>query len=311
VAHISVVDWLERTGRRPIVVASFPRSGTHLLIDTLRLDFPDCRSWKWWGERTDRLYLNFASLAWERNRVTERKAIGIMRRSRIPVIKTHAVADFSHDVVDGALLKEPAKALAGWLRQHARTLYIYRDGRNALCSLFEMKRRYDADSNVPFSTFLRQCIGGKSRVREWADHVRGWMDNADVFCIGMEELLAHPAICVKAIADKLGLPSDKCGCKLPRRIRSIADGRIQRLFSLQPESTALIHPEGGRMDWRQFFTAADRRFFAEESDDLLIKLGYEEDENWIDPALDGEVRFPTGFFSPTRSTSNESVVSLA
>ena len=46
---------LDRLGVRPVVVASHPRSGTHLCIDTLRLNAPACASWKWPFERADRL----------------------------------------------------------------------------------------------------------------------------------------------------------------------------------------------------------------------------------------------------------------
>src|SRR4051794_27731921 len=48
---------LARPERRPVVVASHPRSGTHLLIDLLRRQFPACASWKYPLERMDRLYL--------------------------------------------------------------------------------------------------------------------------------------------------------------------------------------------------------------------------------------------------------------
>jgi hypothetical protein len=297
--------WIEQSRCKPVVVASHPRSGTHLLIDALRLNFPDCRSWKWWGERKDRLYLNLASLSRGELVLTERKAIQILRRSRMPLIKTHTTADMSHDVVDGAIGKGPATDLACWLNQNAVMLYTYRDGRNALCSFYEMERRRISSANVPFSDFIRQCPHGISRVREWAQHVRGWMDRADVFCVAMEELLAYPEICLPAIAEKLGLSLDSAGCRLPRRSRNITHGRLQRLLAIRPHSTAILNP-GGATNWRRFFTPEDREFFERESSEMLIKLGYAEDRDWTNPANDEVQRQPIGFFAATRGIPRQS-----
>jgi hypothetical protein len=292
-----VGDFLKQRGCRPVVIASHPRSGTHLLIDSLRLNFTECRTWKWWGERMDRLYLNLASLNSATNPLSERKAIRILRRSKMPLVKTHARVDFRCDVVDGPLLDASVSALSAWLRQNAVLLYTYRDGRNALCSFFEMERRLRTAKDISFSEFIRQRPHDVNRVLEWADHVRGWMQRADVFCISMEELLAHPAVCLEGVAEKLGLPFDRSTCKLPRRTPTVTLGRLHRLLLLHPQSTAIIHSGNGRIDWRRYFTPADRRFFADESGDLLIKLGYEEDAAWVDPANDDKPRSYTGFFA--------------
>src|SRR4051794_28399866 len=56
------VSWLEAHAVRPIVVVSHPRSGTHLMMDALRLNFRECRAWKRPGEPLERLYLNLDSL---------------------------------------------------------------------------------------------------------------------------------------------------------------------------------------------------------------------------------------------------------
>ena len=53
---------MEVSAKQPVIVASHPRSGTHLLMDTLRRQFKACRSWKWPGERLDRLYCSVDEL---------------------------------------------------------------------------------------------------------------------------------------------------------------------------------------------------------------------------------------------------------
>lgn len=59
-------------------------------------------------------------------------------------------------------------------------------------------------------------------------------------------------------------------------------GRWARMIESQPESTAILgnyHQKSQK--WRQIFTQSDREFFHKEAGDLLIKLGYEESDNWV------------------------------
>jgi hypothetical protein len=293
-----LTGWLEQSGCRPVVVASHPRSGTHLLIDTLRLNFPDCKSWKWWGERKDRLYLNVISLNKCRNLVSEVRAMQILRRARNPIVKTHATADLTRDAMDGDLTATPAAEVLSWMKDHSKVLYTYRDGRNALCSLFEVEREWNNGApQATFSEYIRQCPNGKSRVREWTDHVRGWIDDYRVFCVAMEELLIHPVVCLRGISDYLGLPCDWQHCEIPGITPNLTASRIDRLFCTHPSSTAVIHRLSGQTDWRKHFTPKDREFFASESDELLVKLGYEEDNSWVDPVNDSAPHYAAGFFA--------------
>jgi hypothetical protein len=47
----------------------------------------------------------------------------------------------------------------------------------------------------------------------------------------------------------------------------------------QEDSTAFLR-KGVAGDWRGVFTERDRQIFKEEAGELLIELGYEEDDNW-------------------------------
>jgi len=74
----------------PVVIHSHPRSGTHLLIDTMRRQFLGCDLWKWPYEPLNRVYLSLESL-FESSGVTtdEEKALSILSRGKNPIIKTH------------------------------------------------------------------------------------------------------------------------------------------------------------------------------------------------------------------------------
>jgi hypothetical protein len=84
-----LLEWLQASGCRPIIVASHPRSGTHLLIDCLRLNFAECHSWKYPLERINRLYLSWASLCGEAPHLTDRASARTLARVARPLVKTH------------------------------------------------------------------------------------------------------------------------------------------------------------------------------------------------------------------------------
>src|SRR5450755_924617 len=87
-------ELIARKQVRPIIVASHPRCGTHLLIDTLRLNFSECQSRKRVGERLDRLYLNFDDILRDESPLSCSVAEKILKRAQRPIIKTHAWPTF-------------------------------------------------------------------------------------------------------------------------------------------------------------------------------------------------------------------------
>src|SRR3954454_20906472 len=175
--------YFDRTRRRPIVVASHPRSGTHLLIDSLRLNFPECRAWKRLGENLHRLYLNLDEL----DRLTPAEAIAVASRCRRPVLKTHALADFSAaSLIPGPCPCDPA--LVAWLRANAASfLYVYRDPREVMKSLHAFVQASPGTAGpvaangdgegggdgagraaTTLGAFIRQREHGQSRPALWA-----------------------------------------------------------------------------------------------------------------------------------------------
>lgn len=264
----------------PIVVASHPRSGTHLLIDTLRHQFEACQSWKWPGERLDRLYCNIDELPGD-GLLDEATAGRILQRTNRPLIKTHSWPGYQDGFLDshnGGLDAE----WVDWLDERATVFYVYRDGRDVLCSYQLFRQGFDAHAQGPIGDFLRGREAGTNRVRQWATHVRRWREQSDVHCIQFESLLNDPAPILQRIGDILNDSPAMHTPLLPRPFESIWESRWARLVGIHPESTAIIN--GASQDWETLFTAEDRAFFHEQAGDLLIALGYEDSTHWVAPA---------------------------
>lgn len=266
-----IIILLNELEARPIVVASHPRSGTHLLIDTLRRQFDACRSWKWPGERLDRLYCNVDELPGD-GLLEEATARRILQRTERPLVKTHSWPGYQRAFLgshDGGL----DAAWVDGLDEHATVFYVYRDGRDVLCSYQLFRQGFDPDAGGSIGAFLRGTEDGTNRVRRWAEHVQAWRARSDVHLVQFETLLNNPESVIRRIGTVIEEEPALAQPLLPEPFSSIWDSRRARLFGIRPESTAIINGES--RDWEEHFTPQDRTFFHEQAGDLLIDLGYE------------------------------------
>jgi hypothetical protein len=274
---------LVRLDARPIIVASHPRSGTHLVLDTLRRQFRDCRSWKWPGERLDRLYFNIDSLLDSSTpSLSEPQAIRILGRARRPLIKTHALPGLAN-WFRAQQLRPPPPEWLEWLSRHAETCYVLRDGRAVLCSYHQYVRGFDPSAPASLSDFMRQTRDGISRVRAWADHVRAWRAQPQVLVLRFEDLLGQPEATLAMIAERFGMTPRWVTPLTPKRSRNLLEGRVARILSIRPESSAILGGGGGEKPppWPEAFRPEDRAFFHRETGNLLIELGYETSSDWV------------------------------
>jgi hypothetical protein len=214
------------------------------------------------------------------------------------IFKTHALADFSAaSLTPGPCPCDPD--LVAWLRANAGGfLYVYRDGRDVMKSLHALVRETGAAAGVPLGPFIRQQEHGLSRPALWARHVSGWVAEASVHCVMMETLVRRPDVALSGAAERFGLRPDRArGWRLPNKPRTLLALRLARLFTRHPRSTAIAPGRTVERPWQELFGRDDRAFFLREVGDLLIKLGYEESDDWVDPGRDGEPRFPAGYWA--------------
>lgn len=256
-------------------MASHPRSGTHLLIDFFRRQFADCAAWKYPLERLDRLYLSLDALSDPRHAPGDRKALSILRRCRRPLLKTHALPDFSLFPFESHTAPLP-RSLVESLRTRASFFYIFRDGRKVLCSYHAL-----TGGNTTIGQFMRQEISGVNRVQAWVDHVSRWMDVDGVTPVKMESLIREAGRVLDKLEKVLGQPSLRNEPLLPPRATSVWASRRDRLLARCPSSTAILPKRRVETsDWRNAFTADDRKFFFDHGGEMLSKLGYEVSDRW-------------------------------
>lgn len=275
---------LEALKCRPIVIASHPRSGTHLTIDLLRRQFKACGSWKWPGENPSRLYLSLEALyqSFSRTPISECKALTILRRVSRPLVKTHLV--FSEAPTGPTTAKDQLGLhWIKWLTKQAVLLYVYRDGRDMMCSLHRWRQRSEPRARVGISDFMRQTQNGMSRPRFWAHHVRQWLAQPGVVPVRYDHVVRQTDDVLRQLAGVLDLEPRWVEPRLPQRVGGVWQGRLNWLVRMRPPATTMLGRWQGKepLKWRQAFAEADRAFFHQEAGDLLVELGYESSDAWV------------------------------
>jgi hypothetical protein len=262
---------------RPVIVASHPRSGTHLLIDLLRRHFEACNGWKWWGERLDRLYCSIDELNADRGRLDASTARRILQRTERPIVKTHAWPS-----LDDTFLNEHHDGLpeewVNWLRNRGTFLYVVRDVRDVMAS-YQMFRGWFDHENERLGRFIRGADAPEkpNRIVNWARHVRAWQETPGVHVIRFEDVLGKPDYVLQRVAGMLNLELNPTSPLLPKRFSSIWHSRFARFFSTRPRSTAILGT--GAQDRQNKMTPSDYAFIHEHTGHLLRELGYADAED--------------------------------
>jgi hypothetical protein len=167
------------------------------------------------------------------------------------------------------------------------TIFIYRDPRDMLVShvfyatdLYQehgMNRYYTQLRDM--ETRLKSAIEGVdqpefflSNVRERYDSYLGWLTQPDVLCIRFEDLVLEQDV---TLARMLGfLEVRGLNLKIPREQ---AIGNLKN--GINPSKSGTFR-KGKPGNWREYFSEENKERFKNVTGDLLLRLGYEDGENW-------------------------------
>lgn len=258
------------SSRTPILVASHPRSGTHLVIDTIRRHFPVTRARRLWGKPVDHLYLNVERLTAGNRRFDDRTAHRILGKSARPLMKTHYSADFAETWCEsetGPLAKKWREMLST-----ARVIYVFRDPRHVMVSYHQFLSPIDASvRGMTLGEFIRSehWTGSCSKLEWWARHVRGWLHKPGILPLNYDDLLNDASAAIERLAAHLDEVPVLSQPLLPPKVSSILRARVNRLVSLSPSSTAIV---------------ADRRRFPAR---VWDRHATDDDEKYLQTVTDG------------------------
>ena len=183
---------------------------------------------------------------------------------------------------------EATKENVSFLTQAGRANYfIYRDPRDMLVSqvffatdMHEEHGMHAYYKSLPdFGARLNVAITGIDcdglymvSVKQRYEGVFQWLEQKNVMCICFEDLINNRDATLNAMLDEV----EKTGYRIPTpREKSLAI----LVKAIQPKKSHTFR-SGKTGGWRQHFSEENKKLFKEVSGDLLIKLGYEKNNDW-------------------------------
>lgn len=165
--------------------------------------------------------------------------------------------------------------------------FIYRDPRDMLVSqvffatdMHEGHGMYEFYNSLPdFGERLEVAITGIDRdglkmvsVRQRYESVFDWLEQPQVMCIRFEDLIDERDTTLNAMLDEV----EKTGYKIP----TSREKALKILVAaIQPEKSHTFR-SGETGGWREYFTDEHKALFKDEAGDLLVRLGYETNNDW-------------------------------
>jgi hypothetical protein len=251
----------------PVFGNSKPKSGSHLLLQILN-GFTRIMPYRYVEAEPVR------TIEKDGRRKTKEEVLDALERIPRGVIGWGYVEAAPENV---AVLCQPGRV----------NYFIYRDPRDMLVSqvffatdMHEGHGMHAYYKSLPdFGARLKAAITGVDRdglhmvsVKQRYEGVFQWLEQKNVMCIRFEDLINKREATLNAMLDEV----EKTGCKIPTpREKAIA----VLVDAIQPRKSHTFR-SGKTGGWRQYFSDEHKKLFKDVAGDLLIKLGYEKNNDW-------------------------------
>jgi hypothetical protein len=165
--------------------------------------------------------------------------------------------------------------------------FVYRDPRDMLVSqvyfatdMHEEHGMHDYYQSLPdFEARLSAAIMGVEReglkmvsVRQRYEGVFRWLEQPGVLCLRFEDFIHKRDAALCAMLDEVEKTGYKIPTPRPQCLAILAD-------AIQPRKSHTFR-SGKTGGWREHFTEEHKRLFKDVAGDLLVRLGYEPNNDW-------------------------------
>ncbi len=176
-----------------------------------------------------------------------------------------------------------------FFRDHPQiaVLFLYRDPRDQLVSsvfyavdIHKEHALHDYYASIPFDDRITTAIQGHDvpgleylpNIRKQYERNLNWLDQSEIVCLKFEDMIHNPQPQIERILDLLVRKN------LP--ITVDRDTAVEIILeAIQPEKSP-TYRKGTSGGWRNHFTDEHKKLFKDITGDLLIRLGYEKDNDW-------------------------------
>jgi hypothetical protein len=190
-------------------------------------------------------------------------------------------------VIGWGYIEASPENVAFLCRPNRVNYFIYRDPRDMLVSqvffatdLHEEHGMHEYYKSLPdFGERLKVAITGIDHgglymvsVKQRYEGVFRWLEQEHVMCLRFEDLINHRDATLNAMLDEV----EKTGYKIPTPRGKALSVLVE---AIQPRKSRTFR-SGKTGGWREYFTDEHKQLFKNVAGDLLVKLGYEENNDW-------------------------------
>jgi hypothetical protein len=176
---------------------------------------------------------------------------------------------------------------------YPRVIYIYRDVRDVMVSLFFYFRKYGRFANFAsfFEVFVKGRLYHDLGVGSWEENVMGWLAHSDrIAAVKYEDLLVDTRsvldktlerVRVTLDKDLIAYAADLCTFQWMHNLDRTRDieGRADLIIP-GAEPTIPFIRKGTSGQWKEFLSSAQIDVVKEKYGELLLRLGYETNFDW-------------------------------
>lgn len=256
---------------KTIIIASHRRSGTHLTIDAIYNNFASLYQ----NATNDFVTLDHLSSHVQRKSLTLQQVRD--RVSRDPcLLKTHTHGNWRNFFIGS----EELTAFVSELFEKSKIIYVHRDGRDVLTSLYHYQQVFDESiRRLSFSDYIRMpnsfdhgtYEGEMNRVQYWAFHIESWLNKKGCLMISFDDLHSSYVATLRRIAEFIEEPLNN----------DMLDVRLQASSTPAPSEltrktsyTTVNFRKGTSGDWKKHFSGVDVDFFDAIAGETNRRLGY-------------------------------------
>ena len=256
---------------KTIVIATHRRSGTHWTIDALRNNSPD---------------VNPKFLTLEQTEPSHHQPIPLVDFQAELEALSRQVLIKVHDLPLGAFWQsEHERQYALAIMQNSPTIYVHRDGRDVMVSLYHYMKSFREDfAELSFSDFIRMNneLDGEpimSRPAYWAHHVETWLAHPNTISIAYESLELDYEATVQKMASFLNISLNNTlqtvDLHHSKQKKTLANRLLKKVGLQQAKVSTAVAPRKGKSgDWRNHFSDDDLNYFMAEAGEVMHQLGY-------------------------------------
>jgi len=251
----------------PIFGNSKPKSGSHLLLQILN-GFTRIMPYKY--------------VEAEPVRTIEKKG---RRKTEAEILSE--LKQIPQGVIGWGYVEASLENVAFLCQPYRVNYFMYRDPRDMLVSqvffatdMHEEHGMHEFYKSLPdFGERLKVAITGIDQdglymvgVRQRYAAVFEWLDREHVMCIRFEDLINNRDATLDAMLDEV----ESIGYKIPTPREKALSILVK---AIQPRKSHTFR-SGKTGGWREHFTKEYKDLFKDVTGDLLVKLGYEKDNDW-------------------------------